>query len=219
MLFYRRDLLEAADEKPPETFDELVRIAQKLQRPPQLWGYVWQGKQYEGLICDFMEVLTGFGGFWINSDTNEVGLDRPEAVRALEWMRDAHSPRRDFTAGHDRLHRRGRPADVPIGSRGVSSQLAFCSHYFPAGRFGRARQSWNQTDAGNAKRQIRPRRSAAGECVSPKIHLTKMKRGSFVNTSARCRKCCGFRPAVVRRPRSKLITSRAMIPRAKTSTP
>ena len=88
MFFYRRDLLEAANELPPENFDDLVRVAQKLQRPEQLWGYVWQGKQYEGLICDFMEVLTGFGGFWINADTNEVGLDRPEAVRAVEWMHD-----------------------------------------------------------------------------------------------------------------------------------
>ncbi|MFL6542784.1 MAG: ABC transporter substrate-binding protein [Chthoniobacterales bacterium] len=89
MFFYRSDLLEAANEQPPQTFDDLVRIAQQLQHPDQLWGYIWQGKQYEGLICDFVEVLTGFGGFWINSDTNEVGLDRPEAERALEWMRDA----------------------------------------------------------------------------------------------------------------------------------
>jgi multiple sugar transport system substrate-binding protein len=89
MFFYRRDLLEAAHEQPPDTFDDLLRLARKLQQPEQLWGYVWQGKQYEGLICDFMEVLTGFGGFWINSETNEVGLDRPEAIRALEWMRDA----------------------------------------------------------------------------------------------------------------------------------
>jgi multiple sugar transport system substrate-binding protein len=89
MLFYRRDLLAAASEQPPETFDQLVRVSEKLQRRPQLWGYVWQGKQYEGLVCDFMEVLTGFGGFWINSDTNEVGLDRPQAIHALEWMRDA----------------------------------------------------------------------------------------------------------------------------------
>ncbi len=88
MFFYRRDLLEAAHEQPPDAFDDLVRIAQKLQQPERLWGYVWQGKQYEGLICDFMEVLTGFGGFWINSDTDEVGLDRPEAIRALGWMRD-----------------------------------------------------------------------------------------------------------------------------------
>ncbi len=89
MLFYRRDLLEAAKEQPPATLDELLRVAQKLQRPEQLWGFVWQGKQYEGLICDFMEVLTGFGGFWINGETGEVGLDRPEAIGALEWMRGA----------------------------------------------------------------------------------------------------------------------------------
>ena len=89
MLFYRRDLLEAAHEPPPQTFDDLLRIARKLQKPDQLWGYVWQGKQYEGLVCDFMEVLTGFGGFWIDNETNEVGLDRVEAVRALAWMCDA----------------------------------------------------------------------------------------------------------------------------------
>jgi multiple sugar transport system substrate-binding protein len=94
MLFYRNDLLQGANEKPPETFDDLVRIAQKLQHPDQLWGYVWQGKQYEGLICDFIEVLTGFGGFWINAETGEVGLDRAEAVHALEWM-------------HDTIHRLG----------------------------------------------------------------------------------------------------------------
>ncbi len=88
MLYYRRDLLEAAHEQPPATFDDLLRIAKELQHPDQLWGYVWQGKQYEGLICDFMEVLTGFGGFWVDAATNDVGLDHPEAVRALEWMRD-----------------------------------------------------------------------------------------------------------------------------------
>ena len=99
MFFYRPDLLEAAHELPPETFDDLVRVAQKLQHPEQLWGYVWQGKQYEGLICDFMEVLTGFGGSWINADTNEVGLDRPEAIRALEWMRDTIRRTRISPAG------------------------------------------------------------------------------------------------------------------------
>jgi multiple sugar transport system substrate-binding protein len=88
VLYYRRDLLAAAGENPPETFDDLVRIAQKLQRPDQLWGFVWQGKQYEGLICNFVEVVTGFGGYWINADSGEVGLDRPEAIAALEWMRN-----------------------------------------------------------------------------------------------------------------------------------
>lgn len=89
MLYYRRDLLEQAGEPAPETFADLVRLAQKLQHPERLWGFVWQGKQYEGLICDFTEVLTGFGGFWVNPETNEVGLDRTEAIAALQWLRDA----------------------------------------------------------------------------------------------------------------------------------
>jgi multiple sugar transport system substrate-binding protein len=88
VLFYRKDLLQEAGEQPPATFDGLVRISQKLQRPPQLWGFLWQGKQYEGLACDFLEVLVGHGGFWIDPDTREVGLDRPEAVAALSFLTD-----------------------------------------------------------------------------------------------------------------------------------
>jgi multiple sugar transport system substrate-binding protein len=98
VLFYRRDLLAKAGLAPPETFTDLTRIARALQSPPGLWGFVWQGSQYEGLVCDFLEVLRGFGGFWANPDTLEVGLDRPEAVDALEFLRrcrtgdDAISP-------------------------------------------------------------------------------------------------------------------------------
>ncbi|HBY79945.1 MAG TPA: ABC transporter substrate-binding protein, partial [Cyanobacteria bacterium UBA11148] len=47
--------------------------------------YLWQGKQYEGLAAMFTEVLEGYGGFWVNPDTLEVGLDQPEAVQAVEF--------------------------------------------------------------------------------------------------------------------------------------
>lgn len=98
VLFYRRDLLAAAGLAPPRTFDDLTRIARALQSPPRLWGFVWQGSQYEGLVCAYLEVLHGYGGFWVNPDTLEVGLDRKEAVDALEFLRrcrvgdDAISP-------------------------------------------------------------------------------------------------------------------------------
>jgi len=89
ILYYREDLLKAAGLEPPETFQDLIKTAQALQQQDKVnWGYVWQGRQYEGLSAMFVEVLTGFGGFWVNPDTLEVGLDRPEALKAVEFLRD-----------------------------------------------------------------------------------------------------------------------------------
>ncbi|HAG81588.1 MAG TPA: ABC transporter substrate-binding protein [Cyanobacteria bacterium UBA12227] len=88
MLYYRTDLLEKAGYEPPETFEELLNISQDLkQQEIADWGYLWQGKQYEGLAAMFTEVLEGYGGFWVNPDTLEVGLDQPEAVQAVEFLR------------------------------------------------------------------------------------------------------------------------------------
>ncbi|MBD2499527.1 ABC transporter substrate-binding protein [Anabaena azotica] len=88
MLYYREDLIKQAGLKPPETFQDLLQISQTLQKKDQVnWGYLWQGRQYEGLVAMFIEVLEGFGGFWVNPDTLEVGLDRPETLQAIEFLR------------------------------------------------------------------------------------------------------------------------------------
>lgn len=89
LLYYRRDLLAQAGLDPPETFDDLIRIARTLSSPPERWGLVWQGSQYEGLVCIYLEVLHGHGGFWVDPATLEVGLDRPEALTALEFLVDS----------------------------------------------------------------------------------------------------------------------------------
>jgi multiple sugar transport system substrate-binding protein len=88
LLYYRKDLLAAAGLKPPETFDDLIQASKTLQESGKVpWGYVWQGRQYEGVVAMFVEVQKGFGGFWVNPDTNEVGLDRPETIQAINFLR------------------------------------------------------------------------------------------------------------------------------------
>ncbi len=88
MLYYRKDLLQKAGYEPPETFEELIQISQELQKQGLAeWGYVWQGKQYEGLAAMFVEILAGYGAFWVDPETLEVGLDKPEAVQAVEFLR------------------------------------------------------------------------------------------------------------------------------------
>ena len=90
MLYYRQDLLAQAGYEPPRTFTELLEISQDLQQQKLIdWGYVWQGKQYEGLAAMFVEILQGNGGFWVNPDTLEVGLDRREAIAAVEFLQSA----------------------------------------------------------------------------------------------------------------------------------
>jgi multiple sugar transport system substrate-binding protein len=81
VLYYRKDLVST----PPATFDDLERLSRELKTEDR-WGFLWQGKQYEGLVTVFLEVLWGFGGDWINAETREVLLDRPEALQALEFL-------------------------------------------------------------------------------------------------------------------------------------
>ena len=80
LLYYRTDLIPS----PPSTFEDLYRLASLTQREG-LWGFVWQGKQYEGLVANFLEVLWGFGGDWITDD-RRVLLDAPEAFAALRFL-------------------------------------------------------------------------------------------------------------------------------------
>lgn len=88
MLYYRTDLLKKGGFEPPNTFQELIKISKELQEKNLAkWGYVWQGKQYEGLSAMFIEILKGYGGFWVNPETNEVGLDKPESIAAVDFLR------------------------------------------------------------------------------------------------------------------------------------
>lgn len=87
VLYYRRDLLDSRGIAPPATFRDLIRISEIFKNDGYT-GFTWQGKQYEGLVCNFLEVLTGFGGFWIDPISGTVGLDKPEALASVDFYMD-----------------------------------------------------------------------------------------------------------------------------------
>ena len=82
LLYYRKDLVAI----PPRTFEELVERSRQFQTGER-WGFLWQGKQYEGLVTVFLEILWGFGGEWIDSSTKQVCIDEPEAIKALRFLK------------------------------------------------------------------------------------------------------------------------------------
>lgn len=90
VLYYRRDLLDKYGFQPPKTFDELAAQAQAVlagEARSDLYGFLWQGKQYEGLICAANEIIGGFGGAILGAD-NKLHLLDKETQQALQWLKD-----------------------------------------------------------------------------------------------------------------------------------
>jgi len=83
LLYWRTDLMP----EPPQTPEQLVAISQQLQRAGKVrWGYVWQGRQYEGLSCVVVELLQGAGGRWL--DQGQPQLNSAAARNVSRWLRD-----------------------------------------------------------------------------------------------------------------------------------
>jgi trehalose/maltose transport system substrate-binding protein len=82
VLYRRTDIVNSA----PATFDELTNMAKSNASKAKM-GYVWQGSQYEGLVCDFVEVLAGYGGTVLDpQDAKKVTVNSPQGVQALTEM-------------------------------------------------------------------------------------------------------------------------------------
>jgi trehalose/maltose transport system substrate-binding protein len=89
LLYYRRDLLEKYKQEVPQTWDQLRSVSEVIQSAerranPKLWGYVWQGRAYEGLTCNAIEWVSSFGGGTIVDEKGRVSIGNPAAVKALE---------------------------------------------------------------------------------------------------------------------------------------
>lgn len=50
-----------------------------------MWGFVYQGKAYEGLTCNGLEWIDSFGGGQIADATGQVTVDNARAAEALSW--------------------------------------------------------------------------------------------------------------------------------------
>ena len=89
VLYYRRDLLDTYHLTPPRTWNELHSSAQVVMRGeanPRLTGFVWQGKQYEGLVCVALEFIRAYSGE-VFSRGGELQLAQPPAIAGLNYLR------------------------------------------------------------------------------------------------------------------------------------
>lgn len=90
LLYYRKDLLDKYNEPVPLTWEALAATAKKIQNAERadgnsrLWGFVWQGRAYEGLTCDALEWIVSHNGGTIVNDEGKITINNPNAIAAID---------------------------------------------------------------------------------------------------------------------------------------
>jgi multiple sugar transport system substrate-binding protein len=90
LLYYRRDWLEDGGfSGPPGTWEELQEMALKIKQDAGTQaGFVFQGAQYEGGVCNGLELIRTHGGEVLDpNDPSKVIIGSPEAASGLETWR------------------------------------------------------------------------------------------------------------------------------------
>lgn len=93
LLYYRKDLLEKYNTQPPQTWEELYMIAQKIvkaekKQKKNIYGFSGQFKQYEGLVCNMMEFILSNGSKIIDETTLTPKITEEPALNAIRFVRD-----------------------------------------------------------------------------------------------------------------------------------
>ncbi len=87
VLYVRTDLLSKYGKRVPRTWQELAATAQEImQSEPGIYGYLWQGRQYEGLVCNALEFIWSNGGDLLPG--GKAAIDGARNREAVGFMRD-----------------------------------------------------------------------------------------------------------------------------------
>jgi trehalose/maltose transport system substrate-binding protein len=90
LLYYRKDLLDKYKRPVPETWADLTETARLIQDGERkegrgdFWGYVWQGRAYEGLTTNALEWIASYNGGTVVDAKGEITIENPKAAEALK---------------------------------------------------------------------------------------------------------------------------------------
>jgi trehalose/maltose transport system substrate-binding protein len=90
LLYYRQDLLDKYKRPVPQTWSDLTETARLIQEGERkegrgdFWGFVWQGRAYEGLTTNAVEWVSSYNGGAIVDEKGEITIDNPKAAEALK---------------------------------------------------------------------------------------------------------------------------------------
>jgi trehalose/maltose transport system substrate-binding protein len=96
VLYLREDLLRKYNRAIPKTWEELqdtaayIQTQERQRGDARMWGFVWQGRAYEGLTCNALEWVASSGGGTILDGTGNITINNRNAKdaisRAASWV-------------------------------------------------------------------------------------------------------------------------------------
>lgn len=91
LFYYRKDLLEKYKIPVPKTWDDVEQASKTIMAGEKgcgntdLWGFVFQGKAYEGLTCNALDWISSYkGGGTIVDAHGKVTFNNPAAIAAID---------------------------------------------------------------------------------------------------------------------------------------
>lgn len=87
LMHYRNDLLEAAGQSVPSTWDEFVNAMEAAQNPPDVYGFGLGLNLAAGDAENtFKLMLLGFGGAWTNAEGNQIEINSDATRTWLDYV-------------------------------------------------------------------------------------------------------------------------------------
>jgi multiple sugar transport system substrate-binding protein len=87
-LITRMDVLEAAKVEPPKTWDELIEVCKKVQKPPRLTGFGMCLGLYTDADNNIMSMIWSYGGKLVEADNKTVALNSDGTITAVKLIAD-----------------------------------------------------------------------------------------------------------------------------------
>lgn len=138
MFYYRKDILEKHGGKVPETWADMATIAAAAQKAGDAeFGYLWQGKQAEVLVCDAVEIITSNNGAILAPDGKSSLINDKAAVEAIQFLHDTINTTR--ISPQDVLSWDEEPSRMPFTS-GKAMFMRNWSYVYPIAQDPKASQ-------------------------------------------------------------------------------
>ena len=75
---------------PPKTWDEVVEVCKKLQKPPKLTGFGMCLGLHTDADNDILNIIWAYGGKLVEADNKTVALHSPGTIEAVRFIAEMY---------------------------------------------------------------------------------------------------------------------------------